>query len=465
MSGEILMKYVVLFALVFATALGQERVDPQIVGGDAASTDEFPFVAKIIYSGSQVGCTGSLIAPDKVLTAGHCVDRYDRLSVGFGNTRAIRPDYPVARKILHPEYSIQVNDIAILQLESPITTIQPVPILTLEDELRYAPSGGRVAAVGWGSTHPSGDGDLPGTLQKITDIPVYTAEDCKQVLDDLRDQGKKPQAPRIHEKVLCAGEENRAIGGGDSGGPLLVQTPTGWAQVGVLSQGTRDPSPQTVTYMGQWTRTSYFLDWIFPTYRLYFAHSAAGGGWRTDLVLLNTNLAMVEATVEVFGQDGGPRTEEQFSLRELSVVEWTLTEGEEVETGGVVVSSSEELSGFLRFRHEGGAATSVQSAPVGSAFMVSVSREADQTGLAVYNAGDKDLTVVLRIGERALYKTIPAQGKIAAFVDEYFPGLDKPTGALIVRTDPPGGQITVLALEIINGNLVTLPAVALGEAN
>ena len=167
----------------------------------------------------------------------------------------------------------------------------------------------------------------------------------------------------------------------------------------------------------------------------------------------------------MFGQDGGPRTEEQFSLRELSVVEWTLTEGEEVETGGVVVSSSEELSGFLRFRHEGGAATSVQSAPVGSAFMVSVSREADQTGLAVYNAGDKDLTVVLRIGERALYKTIPAQGKIAAFVDEYFPGLDKPTGALIVRTDPPGGQITVLALEIINGNLVTLPAVALGEAN
>ena len=45
--------------------------------------------------------------------------------------------------------------------------------------------------------------------------------------------------------------------------PLLVQTPNGWAQVGVLSQGTRDPSPQTVTYMGQWTRTSYFLDWIY----------------------------------------------------------------------------------------------------------------------------------------------------------------------------------------------------------
>ena len=465
-------KSLVLIALVFATALGQERVDPQIVGGDAASTDEFPFVAKIIYNGSQVGCTGSLIAPDKVLTAAHCVIGHSGLSVGFGNTRSLEPSYPITSAIPHPDVEppgYQANDIAILQLESPITTIQPVPILTLEDELRYAPSGTTSGvAVGWGHTNRSGSGeaeDLPRELQKITDIPVYTAEDCKQVLDDLRDQGKKPQAPRIHEKVLCAGEENRAIGGGDSGGPLLVQTPTGWAQVGVLSQGTRDPSPQTVTYMGQWTRTSYFLDWIFPTYRLYFAHSAAGGGWRTDLVLLNTNLAMVEATVEVFGQDGGPRTEEQFSLRELSVVEWTLTEGEEVETGGVVVSSSEELSGFLRFRYSDGSATSVQSAPVGSAFMVPVSNQVDRVGLAVFNADDKNLTVVFRMGERALYKTIPAQGKIAAFVDEYFPGLDKPTGALIVRTDPPGGQITVLALEIINGNLVTLPAVALGEAN
>ena len=367
--------------------------------------------------------------------------------------------------ILHPEYSTQVNDIAILQLES-VVSIQPVPILTLEDELQYAPSGGRVAAVGWGSTHRSGGGgESPSILQKITDIPIYTATDCRRVLDDLRRQGKQPQPPSIHEKVLCAGEENRATGKGDSGGPLLVQTPNGWAQVGVLSQGTRDPSPQTVTYMGQWTRTSYFLDWIFPTYHLYFAHSAAGGGWRTDLVLLNTNLAMVEATVNVFGQDGTPRTEDELILQELNMAEWSLPESEEVETGGVVVSSPENLVGFLRFRHSDGSATSVQSAPVGNAFMIPVSSEADQTGLAVYNADDKDLTVLLRMGDRAVYKTIPMQGKIAGFVDEYFPGSNEPTGALIVRTDPPGGQITVLALEIINGNLVTLPAAVLDGVN
>ena len=202
-------------------------------------------------------------------------------------------------------------------------------------------------------------------------------------------------------------------------------------------------------------------------FNLYFAHSAAGGGWRTDLVLLNTHHnKTAEATVNVFGQDGMLRTEEQLSLRELSMVEWTLPEGEEaVKTGGVVVSSPEKLAGFLRFRHSDGAATSVQSAPVDDAFLVPVSSEADRTGLAVYNADDKDLTVVLKMGERVLYKTIPAQGKIAEFVDEYFPSLGDSTGVLTVGTDPSGGQITVLSLEIIDGNLVTLPAAALGEAN
>ena len=47
---------------------------------------------------------------------------------------------------------------------------------------------------------------------------------------------------------------------------------------------------------------------------------------------------------------------------------------------------------------------------------------------------------------------------IAGFVDEYFPGSGS-ANTLIVQTDPLGGRITVLALELINGNLVTLPAV------
>ena len=59
-----------------------------------------------------------------------------------------------------------VKDIAILKLESSVP-IQPIPILTLEEELQYAASGsGGGIAVGWGSTALSGEGGpMPETLE------------------------------------------------------------------------------------------------------------------------------------------------------------------------------------------------------------------------------------------------------------------------------------------------------------
>ena len=78
----------VLLLVVSASGQGKRIGDSplrSIVGGEEAVVGELPFVAKILYGGSRVGCTGSLIAPDKVLTAGHCVSGYNGLSVGFGN--------------------------------------------------------------------------------------------------------------------------------------------------------------------------------------------------------------------------------------------------------------------------------------------------------------------------------------------------------------------------------------------
>ena len=403
------------------------------------------------------------------MTAGHCVVGYSGLAVGFGNRRSSGTAYP-AEPLVHPELDprSQENDIAILRFEGDVS-IAPVRILTLEEELRYARSGGRDGvAVGWGSTRPSGDvhehADRPVMLQEITGLPIYTHEDCQRVIEDLRGEGKEPGAPRIHEKILCAGEEGRAIGAGDSGGPLLVDTPQGWAVVGVLSQATRDAPPQTVVYMGQWTRTSYFLDWIFPTYSLHFAHSAVGGGWSTDLVLLNTHRRQtVGAAVQIYGSDGTTRVSERITLHGLGIEEWLLPVGDAVETGAVVVSSPEKLSGFLRFKHEDGAATSVQASPVADAFMVPVSSRVDRVGLAVFNVDEQDLVIAFRVRDRGVYKTIPAQGKLAIFVDELFPGYIPISEALTVRADPPGGQIAVLALELVGGSLVTLPAVPLGR--
>ena len=61
---------ILLCAVIFTViGTGQSQIAPphtHIVGGEDVMEGEFPFVAKIIYSGSQVFCTGSLIAPDRV---------------------------------------------------------------------------------------------------------------------------------------------------------------------------------------------------------------------------------------------------------------------------------------------------------------------------------------------------------------------------------------------------------------
>ena len=125
----------VLFLTATASGQGVEPPQKRIVGGeDVLTADEFPFVAKIIYDGFKVGCTGSLVAPDKVLTAGHCVDRYRarKLSVGFGNIRAENPPLPPptgapgqyrVEKILHPEYCHPSRTISLFSVLKPLLKI------------------------------------------------------------------------------------------------------------------------------------------------------------------------------------------------------------------------------------------------------------------------------------------------------------------------------------------------------
>ena len=332
-------------------------------------------------------------------------------------------------------------------------------------------------AVGWGRMVPGDPDSLPTRLQKVS-VPIYTEMDCKRILGDLRDQGKKPQPPGIYESILCAGQENRATGHGDSGGPLLVQTPDGWAQVGVLSQATQNPD-QTVVYMGQYTRTSFVYDWIYSSdaedppktvdaYQLHFAHFGTGGGMETDLLLLNPQEEETEeTTVEVFAPDGTPLfPSDQVTVPEMGMLERTLPAGEELETGSVVVTASTKLAGFLRFRYSDGGATAISATPLSSGFIIPLSSHSDRTGLAIRNADTESVTVLLRLGSLPdVYRTIPAQGQIAAFIDEYFPGQEQQAllGTLLVQTEPPGGKITVLGLEFIGDSLVTLAAAPVNE--
>ena len=56
---------------------------PRIIGGDQTTRDRFPYVASLVdtLTGRHV-CGGSLIAPDIILTAGHCSGHFNAIQVG-----------------------------------------------------------------------------------------------------------------------------------------------------------------------------------------------------------------------------------------------------------------------------------------------------------------------------------------------------------------------------------------------
>src|SRR4051794_22653955 len=143
-----------LASLLFATAA--------IFHGSPAPLPEIPWFASLYEFGGPA-CGGSLIAPDRVLTAAHCVQGagprdYD-VRIG-GPSRPARgayfpPGYRLLPSPLLPgveSASGSLDDIAVIVLRQPVTDVAPVPLATTAPADHEA-----TLTVGRGFTGPSGD--------------------------------------------------------------------------------------------------------------------------------------------------------------------------------------------------------------------------------------------------------------------------------------------------------------------
>jgi trypsin len=197
-----------------------------IVGGSNAAAGEFPSVAEITF-GQSFLCTGTLIAPDWVLTAGHCGSLTGAavaspaawpaplIDVRIGSNKPGQGEkVPVAQAIVEPDYLLNSGyDITLLKL-SEASTKTPTPVAGDAAGALWAPSTLETIA-GFGTT--SEGGDTPDTLQKAR-VPVTTDAYCGGAYDDFD-----------AKTMLCAGY---AQGGtdtcqGDSGGPLFGRDAAG----------------------------------------------------------------------------------------------------------------------------------------------------------------------------------------------------------------------------------------------
>ena len=250
----------------------------RIVNG--TPTSDYPAVG-LIGDTSDDFCSGTLIAPQYVLTAAHCAEGVVNTAGTFtigGKT------YRTERVFIHPSYnsnaigSDSANDIAIYKLSEPVVGIAPMDIY------RSVPQVGQLLTLvgfGGGGTGTTGsNGDFG--IKRVGTTPI------DQVTRNL-----------IHWTFDNNTESNTAPG--DSGGPAFVTVGGVKYIAGITSGG--DSANASIGDHSFDTRVDAYADWITS-----IVGTTGGGGGGTTLPTLSIVATDANAAETLIGQSDNPGT-------------------------------------------------------------------------------------------------------------------------------------------------------------
>ena len=266
------MKKVSLFILALVVVCkglyAQVQIEPMITGGFPINITEAPWQVLLRVNGED-WCGGSIIAPNFILTAKHCLfdDRGillqpSAIRVITGTTCRNQVNssntFNVSRIILHPDPNV---DAALLQLSSHITfnnNRRAINYLGATNSSHYN-VGNRVRVSGWGMTMPNVP-VFPNCLQAV-DVNIISNQAASDVLRPLPSWRRDLRA---HEMATTGtGDIRQGACHADSGGPLSIRTSTNEpVLIGIVQGGVPGCGGSNQNSPSVFVRVSHIVTWI-----------------------------------------------------------------------------------------------------------------------------------------------------------------------------------------------------------
>ncbi|NWZ79042.1 ACRO protein, partial [Poecile atricapillus] len=237
----------------------------RIVGGTGALPGAWPWIVSLQHPWAPDRghwCGGSLIGTQWVLTAAHCFDKFDNISMVYlviGATQLTQPGpgaqiRSVKQLVIHEYYNPadMSYDIALLELDHPVQCSPYIQLACVPDATLRVSELQNCWVAGWGST--------AARAQESSD---HLQEAKVQLIDVQLCNSSGWYAGEIHTHNLCAGYPQGLIDTcqGDSGGPLMCQDNHAdtWWVVGVTSWG---KGCARAKHPGVYISTQFFNNWI-----------------------------------------------------------------------------------------------------------------------------------------------------------------------------------------------------------